>query len=179
MNRPLRRFLENQAREGLDLAARCPLLDLEPLEPAPVSRYVAHFGCRGLTRAPDGRVVEAEGFVVGIRFPDHYLERTSSFEVLTLLEPGNPFHPNARVGLHEGHPVRLVCIGTIRPGMPLKRILMQVHDVLRGWCSQTNERDALDYAACRWYRNHPERLPVDPRVLTWTPDEMSATEGKV
>ena len=177
MNRPLERFLRNQTREAMSLAARCPLLELMPLEPEPVSRYLARFECRGLVKRQDGRIVESAGFELKIRFPNHYLKHASTFEVFTWLDPDNVFHPNVLVGPYRDTFARIVCIGVLPGGVPLTRLLLQCHNVLRYNNFNTVESDALNPEACRWARNHPDRFPIDDRQLVWQPSDEPAAAG--
>jgi hypothetical protein len=177
MNKPMERFLRNQTKEALQLAQRCPLFDLRPMEPDPVSRYLVRFNCRGLVKEPDGRIVEESEFWVKIRFPKHYLNRTSTFEVITWAGPDNIFHPNVFVGARDRRMARAVCIGDLGPGTPLTRILVQLHNVIRYWNYSTIEQDALNPDACVWARNNMDRLPIDDRQLVWIPP-VQPNEGE-
>ena len=177
MNKPFARFLSQQAREVSQLAARCPLLDVQPLEPAPVSRYLVRFHCKGLVKQPDGRIVEASDFWLKIRFPKNYLRQANTFEVLTWAGPDQIFHPNILVGTQNGRLARAICIGDLGPGTSLTRILVQCHNVIRYWNYTTVERDALNSEACAWVRNNEHRLPIDDRQLVWTPS-AEVSEGE-
>ena len=101
-------FLERQFEQGMALAARSDLVDLIPLGPRPVQRYLALYRCKGLVRR-GADVVEADRFEIGIHFPDDYLRRAPQPpEVLTLFSPPAAFHPNLRMPL--------VCPGWLRAG---------------------------------------------------------------
>lgn len=158
-------FLERQREQGLALAARSPLLELEAVAGAPPDRWIARFACRGLVRGPVGGVVEAEGFTVGVWFPDDYLRAASAWECLTLLhEPGAPriFHPNCGPSPRGGE---FVCIGHLVPGTPLVDILLQCFEVLSWQNVTVDEHDALDREACMWARANLDRLPIDRRSI--------------
>ncbi len=169
MNKPMVRFLRSQKQEALQLASQCPMFDLQPMEPDPVSRYLVRFHCKGLVKESDGRIVEASEFWLKIRLPNHYLNRTSTFEVLTWGGPDNFFHPNAFVGTRDNQFHRLICIGDLLPGTPLTRILVQCYNVIRYWNYTTIEQDALNPDACVWARNNEDKFPIDHRQLVWTP----------
>jgi hypothetical protein len=158
-DRILEGFLMRQLEQGMALAEESDLLDLIPL-PGPLpQRYIARFLCRGLVRGDDGEVRPADRFEVGIHFPSDYLRRANAFEVLTWLGPSNIHHPNimSRAGA--------ICVGRLAPGTDLVSLLYQLFEIITYRRVTVNERDALDWEACRWARNHPERLPVDSRPL--------------
>lgn len=158
-------FLERQREDGLALAARSPLLELEPVAGAPCDRWITRFACRGLVREPAGGIAEAEGFAVGVWFPDDYLRRASTFECLTLLTaPGarRIFHPNCgRSPLGAD----CICIGHLVPGTPLVDIVLQCFEVLTWQNVTVDERNALDREACAWARANLHRLPIDRRSI--------------
>ena len=164
MDEMLAGFLERQREEALALAERSPLLELEPVSGSPPDRWIARFACRGLVRGPYGPV-EAEGFSVGIWFPDDYLRRASTFECLTMLHaPGasRVFHPNCGASPLGAD---CICIGHLVPGTPLVDVVLQCFEVL-SWQNVTlDERNALDREACEWGRANLHRLPIDRRSI--------------
>ena len=164
MDSVLAGFLERQCEEGLALAERSPLLELEPVSGSPPDRWIARFACRGLVRGPAGPV-EAEGFAVGIWFPDDYLRRASTFECLTMLHaPGAPrvFHPNCGASPLGAD---CICIGHLVPGTPLVDVVLQCFEVLSWQNVSLDERNALDREACAWGRANLHRLPIDRRSI--------------
>ena len=159
---PLTRFLDSQYAQGLELAAASDLLELVPIGPAPVQRYIARLGCRGLVRTDRGEIEESVGCVVGIHFPEDYLRRVQPLEIVRWIAPENVFHPNCALA-PNGVPV--VCVGKIPPGTPLVALIEAAAEIFSWQKVLPAESDALDAEACQWARRHPERLPVDDRPL--------------
>jgi hypothetical protein len=155
----LRRFLDRQREDGLALARESDLLDLVPFDDEPTTRYVACFRCKGLVRAPDGEIREADHFEVGIWFPPDYLRRAEPWQVLTWLGPSNVFHPNISDRLP------FICVGRLEPGTPLVDLLYQCFEIITYQKVTMREDDALNRAACAWARDHQDRFPVDRRPL--------------
>jgi hypothetical protein len=158
MNDPiLRSFLDRQLEAGLALAASSDLLELRPLGPTPVQRYLVRLRCKGLVRLGSGAVVEADRFEVGVRLPMDYLRRAHPAEVLTWLHPFNVFHPNILAPL--------ICVGPLAPGTSLVDLIFQVYEVVTYTKVTMREDDALNKDACAWARNHLDRFPTDRRAL--------------
>lgn len=151
-------FLRRQLHEGLALEQESDLLRLLPMGDPP-DRYIAAFGCTGLTRQAPDEIVESDHFEVGIWFPSHYLRHAEPFQVLTWLGPRNIWHPN----IAADSPA--ICVGRLAPGTSLVDILYQVFEIIT-WNKVTmREDDALNRAACQWARCHQSRFPVDRRPL--------------
>jgi hypothetical protein len=152
----LESFLGRQLAEGMALAAASDLVELHPLGPEPVQRYVARLRCRGLVRLGE-RVAAHDCFDVGVHFPSDYLRRVNPLEVLTLLGPFETWHPNCRPpGFCPGH---------LAPGTTLVEILHQCVEIL-SWRKVTmKEDDCMNPAACAWARANRHRFPVDDRPL--------------
>jgi hypothetical protein len=157
MNRIFDAFLSRQLRDGLSLAAASDLLELTPLGPEPVQRYLARFAGTTLVRGDGSDVREAEGFAVGIVFAPGYLRGVHPAEVATWLAPANVFLPNVRPPF--------ICLGRITPGMPLVELLYQIFEIGVGAKLTVREDDALDPLACAWARRHLDRFPIDRRPL--------------
>ena len=155
----LKSFLEAQNREGLELARESDLLELYPQGSRPFRCWIARFRCKGLVLTRQGKVSEANDFAVAIYFPDDYLRRAHTAEVLTWLTPGNVFHPNCSPDLP------LICIGRMSPGMRLVEILYQVYEIITYRKITMNEGNALNKPACRWARQHTGLFPIDERPL--------------
>ncbi len=153
----LNTWLERQQAEALALAAESDILDLIPLGPAPARRYVAEFYCHGLIYR-DGAIMDWDRFLVGVRFPADYLSHDVDVRsVVTLLEPRDVFSPHIRGAA--------ICLGLMPLGTSLVDILYQTYAILAWQKSYPVETDALNFAACVWQRNNPQRLPTDPRPL--------------
>ena len=150
-------FLGRQYEDGMALARDSDLLELVPVGPTPVQRYVARFNCSGLRRAPDGTITEARGAEVGIYFPDDYLRRTDPYQILVWLGPSDAWHPN----ISNCAPV--VCLGRLGPGTRLVEILYQLYEVITYQRYATH--DALNQDAAAWARQNQDRFPVDGRPL--------------
>lgn len=150
-------FFDQQCAAGRRFAAESDLLELTPLGPAPVQRYLARFDCATLVRRPDGAVVTERGFAVGLTLPSSYLWQVSPFEVATWLGPPAVFLPNVAAPL--------MCVGSIAPGTGLVELLMQVHEIGTGAKVTMLEHDALNKPACAWARNNLHRFPADDRPL--------------
>lgn len=165
MDETLAGFLEAQNEQGLELARRSPLLELEPCGGTRPDRWVARFACRGLVRGPAGEAMEAEGFAVGVWFPEDYLRVVNPFECVTLLAPpGAPraFHPNIGPGPGGRD---YVCIGHLVPGTPLVDVVLQCFEIFAWQNATFVERNALNREACAWARNNLARLPIDRRTI--------------
>lgn len=148
-------FLRRQAEEGRALAQASDILDLECLDTG--QHFVASFACRGLVREFDGTVREASRFRVGFYFGADYLRSVSPFELLTLFEPANTFHPNVTFG------GPFLCVGRIAPGMPLVDLLYQVYEILA--YQRMRLDDSLNKEAAGWARANQQRFPIDRRPL--------------
>lgn len=159
MDRIAAAFFAHQCAAGLALAADSDVLELTPIGPPPVQRYLAHFDCATLVRQDDGTVAEARGFVVGLSLPSHYLDHVHPMEVASWLHPVacEPVLP------HVAPP--LICLGHIAPGTPLVELLLQVHEIGRGAKMTMVESNALNRSACVWARANQHRYPVDRRPL--------------
>lgn len=150
-------FLDGQYEAGLRLAAESDILDLTPIGPPPVQRYVARYDCLTLVREADGRVRTARGFAVGLTLSSHYQRRIEPASLAAWLFPATVFLPNVRVPF--------LCLGHIAPGTPLVELLFQVFDVGRGANITVREDDALDRDACAWARPRLAQFPLDQRPL--------------
>lgn len=170
-------FLEQQLVEGMALAKASDLLELTPLadDGAPPQRYLAHFSCTGLVRSPEGSIVEANDFLVGIAFPSDYLRilptEGLTFRVLRWLAPRNVFHPNI------SDKVPLICIGQVCGGTSLVDILEQLFEVIT--YNKVNTADGLNAAACAWARRNMDLIPIDRRSLRRVAPsfELEETDG--
>lgn len=151
------RFLERQREEGMALAQSSDLLDLR-IAPAIPPHFIAELHCRGLVRDHDGEIRESSGFAVGIWFPEDYLRRADTFEMLRIFTPG-VFHPN----ISANRP--LICVGRLAPGTPLVDILYQLFDIITYQKFNPREDDALNKHACAWARQNQHRFPIDRRPL--------------
>jgi hypothetical protein len=155
-DRLLGKFLERQGEAGTALAALSDFVDLRPLDSAPGSAYFARFCCTGLVRH-EGKIVEHDDFLVGIRFPDSYLHRFDTTRVLSWCGPNEIWHPNIRPPF--------VCAGNMQPGTPLVDLLFQLHEIITYQNVEMREKEALNHDACMWARNNTHRFPVDRRPL--------------
>jgi hypothetical protein len=156
MDKILEKFLGQQHSEGMRLAAQSDFLDLMTLDTS-AQHYVARFGCRGLVRADDGSIIEADEFHLGLWFPDDYLRAIEPLRIVTWLGPHNAFHPQVRPPF--------VCLGRLAVGTPLVDLLFQAWEVITYRKVTMREDDALNPAACVWARHNLARFPVDPRPL--------------
>jgi len=146
-------FLQEQWRAGRELADHSDLLDLDVIDH---DRCVARFFCKGLVRQPDGQIVEATDFVVGIWFPSDYLRTVSPHEIVTWFRPTNVWHPNLLPPA--------CCLGPIAPGTELVDLLYQCYEIITygNWAPH----DALNREAAQWARNqHRYPFPLDRRPL--------------
>lgn len=152
-------FLERQREEAAALCRDSDLVQVRPVDGPLPTRYVGQFHCRGLVRAHDGEIVEADRFAAGIWFPSDYLRRADPFEVVTWLGPANVFHPN----IAERLPV--ICIGRLTRGTPIADIVYRLFDIITYNNVTMVESDALNRPACAWTRANRDRIPVDRRPL--------------
>lgn len=115
----------NSLRNGLALVRESDCVKLVAGEGDPPRKFAAEFTCRGLVRENDGTIVKAEKFIVGISFPEDYLRGVPDVrKMVTLLSPGNVWHPNV-LG-------PFMCVGNVRPGTDLAALLLQVYEILPG-----------------------------------------------
>ena len=159
MDRVLAAFLGRQFEEGMALAAASDLLKLVPVDGPLRQRYLAEFRCTGLVQADSGEIVEADRFLLGIWFPEHYLHEADPFTVLTWLDPLRIFHPNI------SNRAPFICIGWLTPGTPLVDLLYRCFEIITYNRVTMREDDALNKEACAWARRNQHRFPVDPRPL--------------
>jgi hypothetical protein len=151
-------FLRRQDDEARRLSSSSDLVSVEPLG-SPADRFLVRFSCRGLVRARDGAITEADAFAIGIWFPDTYLRAVDPIRVLTWLGPPNVWHPNISME------APVICVGRVAPGTPLVDLIYQCWEIVT-WNKVTmREDDALNIPACPWARQHLARLPIDRRPL--------------
>jgi hypothetical protein len=162
-----RGFLQRQQKAATELTAASSLVSVTPAAVANSivadsdcelpRHYLAEFRCTGLIRSPGGEVAEADRFLVGVYFPDHYLQSASSFETLVWLAPREIFHPNIAAPL--------VCCGEafMRRAPGIVEIAYQLFAMI-SW-SRYAAHDALSPAAAQWARSNLHRFPVDRRPL--------------
>jgi len=157
MDNILASFLTQQLIEANDLVAASDSLELTPIGPEPVQRYLARFAAPTLVRNPHGEVCEAAGFAVGFFFPSDYLRRANPYEVATWLTPAEVFLPNVRPPF--------LCLGRVAPGTSLCDLLYQAFEIGTGAKVTMREDDALNAAACAWARHNLERFTFATRPL--------------
>ena len=151
-------WLKCQLEEALALAGSSDLVNLVPENGAYPRKYVIEFRCNGLIRQGSD-VVEANRFITGVWFPPNYHRRVNPYQVVTLLEPANLWHPNYDLER------RVICIGPIPPGTSLTSIIYQLFEVFSYQRVTMREDDALNWAACAWARRNIGRFPIDSRPL--------------
>lgn len=151
-----REFLVNNAAELRGRSGFSSLLEAVDLGTSVPWLWRLTFATRGLGRDEHGGIVPVHQHTVVVRLAPDYLRRADRFEVLTLLEPARPFHPNLK-GRH-------VCL-EVYPGEPLVEICEALHALFSWRLRQLSEPDALDPEACVWGRAHLDELPLDDRPL--------------
>lgn len=152
------RFLKQQELDAAALVASTDRLSLVPVAGKPTTHYLAEFHCRGLAKAPDGRIVEHDRWAFGISFPADYLRRAMpSPQVLTYLGPHpEPWHPNLKGPL--------VCLH-LQPGTPLVDLVYSLYELVT-WNLYSTTDEGLNHGAAQWARHEPaSRFPVDRRPL--------------
>ena len=164
MDKVMHGFLAKQYRQALDFVGSSDLVSLAPVSGDPPDRFIAHFTCTGLVRR-GSEVVEANDFTVGIWFPPDYLWKADSLLNLSWLEPDTIVHPNVGRGPLRKEGPLAICIGEMRPGMPLVDILIQIAEVISYRNVEMDERRAMSWESCRWARSNLHRFPVDTRPL--------------
>jgi hypothetical protein len=151
-------FLRQSYAEGRALSMQSDILTIvNPSENPIAGKLLCHFhSLPHLQRRPDGTVerVSQGSIVIGISFPVDYLRSTDRWmplQLISLLAPATFFHPNVQA------PV--LCPGSqLTPGMSLTDLIWHTYDILTYRNMNTDERDALDPEACRYFRQHPEVL---------------------
>jgi hypothetical protein len=128
--------------------------------------YRLTFKTRGLARGRDPEIRVVDRHVVAVRFLPDYLRRADRFEMLSLIEPRDPFHPNL------ANPASAICV-SIYPGQSIADICESLH-ALFGWkLRQLAENNALNRDACIWGRAHIDDLPIDTRPLFGQPMQLT------
>jgi hypothetical protein len=152
----LRDFLDNVADELRQRQRPGSLVEAVDLGTTVPWLWRLTFATTGLGRDETGAVVPVGRHSVMVRFSPDYLRRADRFEMLTLVEPPRPFHPNLRD--------RHICL-EVYPGEPLVEICEALHALFSWRLRQLSEPDALDAEACAWGRAHLAELPLDSRPL--------------
>jgi hypothetical protein len=150
-------FLDRTTRAGLELAAQSDVLVLVRLPVSGVGLYFASFQVPYLARRP-GRAIEvADGpLEIMIHLGPDYLRQVHALEVVQVRQC-DLLHPNFR------WPV--LCVGDLRPGMPLPMLLRHTYEILTYQNFATD--DGLDGEACQRLRDEPallDRLPRPSRL---------------
>ena len=112
-----RSFLSASRDKAMALAAETDLLDLTQVKPGDAPQhFLAQYHCNGLVQERDGTIVTVNCFLVGIRFPDDYLDREADAKrIITVEYPMNVFQSNIW-GPY-------VCLTNLAPGTELVSIL--------------------------------------------------------
>ena len=151
-------FLEHTTRGGMELADHSDVLDLKRLHAPGEGLFLARVQIAYLARQQRGQIGIAPGpLAVMIRMGPEYLRHAQPLETVQV---GNQefFHPNYR------WPV--LCVGELRPGMPLAILLRHIFEIVTYQNYATD--DGLDPVACARLRDQPElldRLPRTPRLM--------------
>jgi hypothetical protein len=149
-------FLLNTRDEFQQRSAVGGLLEARDLAQSVPWLWRLDLHSRGLAKDGSGAIVPCEHFVIAIRFLPDYLRSVNRFQMLALVHPRTPFHPNLR----DGH----ICL-EVYPGEPLLEICEALHALLSWRLRQLAENDALNPEACAWGRAHLDELPLDSRPL--------------
>jgi hypothetical protein len=150
----LRGYLEQQYKEGMELATASDLLELVSADGEPSSHYLARFTCKGLARSRTGVIEEAVEFGFAINIPDDYLRRVDPLRIVAVLGP-DIWHPNIRTPF--------ICLGHVSPGTPLVGLLYQLYEIVT--YHNYAAHDALNPEAAAWARENQYRFPLDHRPL--------------
>jgi hypothetical protein len=150
-------FLERTTQAALGLAAESDVQALMRLPLPGVGLYVAAFNVPYLACQPEGAIAVMDGpLEVMIHLGPGYLRQVHPLEVVQVGQ-AQFWHPNYR------WPV--LCVGEVRPGMPLPSLLRHVYEIITYQNFATD--DGLDGEACRRLRDEPallDRLPRPPRL---------------
>jgi hypothetical protein len=151
-------FLEHTTRAGLELAAQSDVLELARYPEPGVGLFLARFKVAYLARGAGGQVAVAPGpLPIMLRMDPEYLRRAEPLQTVQVSRP-DFFHPNFR------WPV--LCVGEVRPGMPLPTLLRHIYEIVTYQNYATD--DGLDPEACARLRDDPrllDRLPRPPRLV--------------
>jgi len=154
MDKILMAWLDAQHEQAQALADASDLLEIQRLDH---QRFVARFNSKALVHGANGEVREVMGYEVGYWFAESYLRHVEPLDVITWIRPRDLFHPNARF------PV--CCVGHITPGTPLVDLFYRTYEVISCQNTMPDENDALNPAACPWFRRNQHRFPIDARPL--------------
>jgi hypothetical protein len=152
----MRDFLHNIADELRQRQRPGALLDAANLGETTPWLWRLSFATRGLVRDEAGLTHPCDRHTAAVRFLPDYLRRADRFEMLSLMEPAQAFHPNLRG--------TLICL-EVYPGQPLVEICESLHSLFSWRLRQLSETDALNPEACAWGRAHLDELPLDRRPL--------------
>lgn len=151
-------FLEHTTKQAQELAADSDVLVLDRLAIPGEAIFVAEFLVPYLCRTHEGDVkVDAGPVGVAVRLTPEYLRSVSPLEVAQVREPYF-FHPNIR---WPG-----MCVGDVRPGMPLAKLLKHIFEIVTYQNFATD--DGLNPEACARLRDQPQlldMLPKPPRLV--------------
>ena len=168
-----RSFLDDSYTKTAELAAESDILRVipHPLTHPPTLYLLVFEPMEYLRDTTSGVVEVAKGVLpVEVRFPLDYLRSTDPvlyLKIATLVDPvtfalPHPdfFHPN-----HDPLTGALCLGANFRPGTPLNALIWHLYDILTYANFSVHEHNALNPAACRYWREHPEevsRLRITP-----------------
>ena len=151
-------FLDATHHAAQALAAESDVLELHRLPIPGEGVFIAEFATSYLAHRGEGRIEVASGPLgVLIHLGPRYLQMVSPLEVVQVRET-DFFHSNFRF------PV--LCVGELRPGMPLPQLLRHIWEIVSYQNFATD--DGLNPVACQRLRDEPElldRLPRPPRLV--------------
>jgi hypothetical protein len=184
--RDWRDFKASASRELIDLANRAPRVGILGLS-LEGDLHAAYTVQMPVPRWPhSGRLIIGKEVVFHLMYQESWRwESPPSFLPLAITSPFDIFHPNCRpsalpvaapgLGIIPV-PGVMVCLGDLPPGTPPKEIM------LLGYYAVTLQDRILDEldpkgvfnpAACAYYRDHPQYLPLTRTGLLdpWTPTD--------
>jgi hypothetical protein len=169
-----KRSLEQVLRE---FAEKSPVLSvISTHDGGPEWRAVIMLDVQTLVKSPRGEVQRIGPVVAGIRYHERFTaEAPHPMEIVTILEPWRPFHPN--IDSFSG----AMCLGAPSAGIPLGLILHQTWHGLMFNMKAVNTRfgHVVNPFAAEYVRANAHLFPITRKGLFEEPDELKARHWHV
>ena len=152
--------------EVLALVARSPLLFVEAIEDLEEElRILLVFLIKTLVTPREGKVQTAGPVLVGLRYHKRFITSPPvPWEIVTVLMPGNFFHPNSS----PGHGL---CLGKPPAGVGLASVIHLTFAALTLSSFNTLEWQGMNPEAAAFVRNHADEFPLMKTGLFEEPEE--------
>lgn len=147
------------AGELFELAVRSPRMEV--LQLSLEGDFHAVYGVHmPVPRWPvDGKLVVADAAVFDLHYEEAWRwQSPPGWAPLGVWQPNDLFHPNCRPSLRGA-----ICLGKLSAGARVRELVLLGYETLtlqNRVLDETDPHGVLNAAACEFYRNHPEYLPL-------------------